>query len=137
MSVEQDLTLELHATVNATRDEVAFACVRAASVLGFHGTPIVDSNEVKVKIYPGVVPDLNKVSPLVSVKFDAYNDHSFAVVARISRYKTLRAKLFFIPLGPKRLRGKPLYEKFLTALESELRAIEKGSGDIRRVGGSK
>jgi hypothetical protein len=136
VSVKEDVTLELHATVNATRDEVAFACVRAASALGFHGNSTADSNEVSVKIFPGLVPDLNKVSPLVSVKFDARNDNSFALIARIVRYKTLRAKFFFIPLGPKRLRGKSLYEKFLTTLENELRAIDSGGGEITRAGGS-
>jgi hypothetical protein len=136
VSVKEDVALELHATVNATRDEVAFACVRAASAIGFHSNSTVDSNEVTVKIFYGVVPDTRKVSPLVSVKFDAHNDHSFALLARIVRYKTVRPKFFFIPLGPKRLRGMSLYEKFLTTLESELRAIDNGTGDITRVGGS-
>jgi hypothetical protein len=48
----------------------------------------------------------------------------------------VRAKFFFIPLGPKRLRGESFYEKFLTSLEDELRAIDNGAGEIKRVGGS-
>ena len=136
VSVKEDVTLELHATVNATRDEVAFACVRAASAIAFHSNATVDSNEVTVKIYYGVFPDTRRVSPLVSVKFDSGNYSAITLVARIVRYKTVRAKFFFIPLGPKRLRGKSFYEKFLTSLEDELRAIDNGAGEIKRVGGS-
>lgn len=136
MTVEEDVTLGLHATLNSTREEVVVACVRAASALGMHGQSIVASDRVMVKIFPGLVPVLTKVSPLVEINIELGTNNLIVLDAKIQRYKTLQSRFFFIPIGPKRLRGKASYNKFLTSLEQELEAIDKGGGQFRRVGGT-
>jgi hypothetical protein len=136
MSVQEDVKVEFHATVHATRDDVAFACVRAASALGWHGQSIVEPMKVTVKVLPGLMPLLKNVSPLVGITLDAGRANEISLVARIERYKTLQSRFYFIRLGPKRLRGKNQYRKLLTTLEHELRAIDQGGGQYQWVGGT-
>jgi hypothetical protein len=133
VTVEEDVKVEFHATVHATRDEVAFACVRAASSLGWHAKSEVEPEKVTVKIFLGVVPVMTKVSPLVGITLHAGIYGDVSLVARIERYKTLQSRFYFIRLGPKRLRGKAQYTKLLRTLEQELRALDQ-NGQFQWVG---
>lgn len=135
MSVAEDITLGLHATVNTNREDATFACVRAASSLGFHGQSIVNEDGVTVKVFYGLVPVMRNVSPLVTVRIEPLGDQYQVLDATIGTYKTLQTTFFFIKLSPKRLRGKRLYRKFLTTLERELRAVDRGGGAFQWVGG--
>ncbi len=135
MSVKDDVTIGLQATVNATRDEVVQACELAAAMLGTHAQVSVASTKVTVKVLPGMIQKMSKTSPLVAINLQPGEDNSVVLAAKIERYLTLQSRFFLIPVGPKRLLGKSLYLNLLTALEQELRAIDKGGGQIRRVGG--
>jgi len=135
MSVKEDATLGLQATVNSTRDEVVQACERAAGLLGTHAQTSVANTKVTVKILPGLVQKLSKTSPLVAINLQPGENSSIVLVAKIERYLTLQSRVYLIPVGPKRLLGKSQYLNLLTALEQELRAIDKGGGQFRRIGG--
>jgi hypothetical protein len=135
MSVKVDVTVGLQATINATRDEVVAACERAASLLGTHAQTSVASAKVSVKILPGLIQKMSKVSPLVAINLQPVENNSILLSAKIERYLTLQSRVYLIPVGPKRLLGKSQYLNLLTALERELRAIDKGGGQFRRVGG--
>lgn len=135
MSVKEDVTLGLHATINSTRDEVVHACERAAGLLGTHAQTSVANTKVSVKILAGMVAKLSKVSPLVAINLQPGENNSIVLAAKIERYLSLQSRLYLIPIGPKRLMGKSQYLNLLTALEQELRAIDKGGGQFRRVGG--
>jgi hypothetical protein len=135
MSVKEDATLGLQATINSTRDEVVKACERAAGLLGTHAQTSVASTKVTVKILPGMVQKLSKVSPLVAINLQPSENNSIVLVAKIERYLSMQSRVYMIPFGPKRLLGKSQYLNLLTSLEQELRAIDKGGGQFRRVGG--
>jgi len=135
LSIKDDITLGLSATIISTRDEVVKACERAAAVLGTHAQTSVASAKVSVKILPGLVQKLSKVSPLVAINLQPGENNSISLSAKIERYVGLQSRFFLIPISPKRLLGKAHYLNFLTSLEQELRAIDKGGGQFRRVGG--
>ena len=135
MSAKDDVTLGLHATINSTREEVVNACERAAGMLGTHAQTSVANTKVTVKILPGMVAKLSKVSPLVGINLQPGENNSIVLDVKIERYLMMQSRAYMIPIGPKRLLGKSNYLNLLTALEQELRAIDKGGGQFRRVGG--
>jgi len=137
MALNEDIAIGLQATVNASREEVVNACLNAASVLGSHAQATAASAKVTVKIFPGLVQKLSKVSPLVGVTLKPSTNDTIEVIVRIEKYVSLQSKFFLIPMGPKRLMGKATYMNFLSALEQELRAINNGGGRIQRIGESR
>jgi len=137
MALTDDLSIGLRATLNAPRDQVVEACLNAANVLGTHAQASAASAKVTVKIYPGMVQKLSKVSPLVGIALKPGANETVEVIVKIEKYVSLQSRFFLIPVGPKRLMGKSTYLNFLSSLEQELHAINKGGGSIQRIGGSR
>lgn len=137
MSAQDDVKVGLQATVHATRDDVIAACTRAAASLGNHASATASSAKVTVKILPGLVKSMSKASPTVGVDLKPGNDGQVVLRAKVEQYLIFQSRLFFIPFGPKQLVGKSYYQKFLTALERELQALDSGKGSIQRIGAGK
>ena len=135
MAAKTDSQIGVQATVFASREAVVEACTRAAGVLGSHASASTSGAKVTVKILPGMIKSMSKVSPLVGINLKPGSaEGSIDVNAQIESYRTSQSALLgFIPLGPKLLVGKSTYMNFLTSLERELAAIDAGNGTIRRT----
>jgi hypothetical protein len=135
MAARTDSQIGVQATVFASRDAVVEACTRAANVLGNHASASSSAAKVTVKILPGMIKSMSKVSPTVGIDLSPGSaEGSIDVNAHIESYRTSQSALLgFIPIGPKLLVGKSTYLNFLTSLEQELAAIDTGKGTIRRT----
>jgi hypothetical protein len=137
MSAKTDIQIGVHATVFATRDEVAAACRKAAEALGNRATVSVSAAKITVKIQPGLVKAVSPVSPTVGINLRPGKDGAIVVDAKIEQWRTRQQRVFLIPVAPKMLIGKSSYLSFVQSLEQELRAVDRGRGSVRRVGAAR
>jgi len=133
--VERDVNQGISAEIRADGKSVAAACRRAAETLGSHARVGVGAAGVRVEILPGMVQALSRVSPVVFISMQAVADGRLRVETRVEGWVTSQSTMFgIIPVGPKTLVGRGHYLRFLSALETELGALDPGAGAVRRRG---
>jgi hypothetical protein len=123
MSVKIDSQIGLTATVPASRDQVVAVAQHAAGVLRNKAEISVASAKLTIGFYPGLVKAVSRRSPTAAIDLKPAGDDKVSVRVRMERWTNLQSRMFFIPIGPKRISGKSEYITYLRALEQELRAL--------------
>jgi hypothetical protein len=134
MSITEDASMGLRATVYAAREDVIKAAQKAVEVLGTHAEATAGAAKVTVRIYPGLVRAFSAQSPVVGVELAPGDGDGIKVRAKIEHYRWTRQRVMWIPVSPKMMTGRRTCKTFLRSLKQELEAIDSGPGSVELVG---
>lgn len=134
MSIKVDAAMGLQGTVHADREDVIKAAKKAVDALGSHAEASAGAAKLTVGFYPGLVRAFSSRSPVVGVDLAPGEGGCIIVRANIESYRSVRQRVYWIPVTPKRMIGKRTAKSFLRALKQELEAIDNGKGSVELVG---